>query len=364
MESKRKRIIFISLISFVIIIGVLHYITPGHMILYHDTYRRITYFPITIGAIVFGLQGGVILALLSCVSYIPHLFMFWAQGPQAYYSELSEIIFYLAAGIVIGLISSQEHKLRQKLSLSYKRLHKQAKKLVAAEKQLGESQSLSMLGHVSASFAHEIKNPLGSIKGVAEILGDEVPQGHPKHEFIKIMKSEISRLNSSVEDVLEYCRGQQVTKQFKPEPVNDTIQKVISLVDSKIKEKKITFQNNYNNKTPDFIADSIVMTQVLLNIILNAIDAVDKYGQITIDHLLENREYKIIISDNGPGVNQEIRDKLFEPFVTFKDGGTGLGLSITKKLLKSYDGDISLDESHTDGARFIIYLPQIDFSTI
>ncbi len=364
MKSKRNRVIFISLIGFVIIIGVLHYITPGHMILYHDTYRRITYFPITIGAILFGLPGGVILALLSCMSYIPHLYMFWAQGPQAYYSELSEIIFYLAAGIVIGLISSRENRLRKKLSLSYKRLHKQAKKLVAAEKQLGESQSLSMLGHVSASFAHEIKNPLGSIKGVSEILGDEVPKGHPKHEFIKIMKSEIARLNSSVEDVLEYCRGQQVTKKLKPEPVNKTIQKVTSLVDSKIKEKKITFQNSYNKKTPDFMADSIVMTQVLLNIILNAIDAVDKYGSITIDHLFENRGYKIIISDNGPGVNQEIRDKLFEPFVTFKDGGTGLGLSITKKLLKSFDGDISLDESHKGGARFIIYLPQIDFSTI
>ncbi len=363
MESKRKRIIFISLIGFVIIIGVLHYITPGYMILYHDTYRRITYFPITIGAIIFGLSGGIILALLSCVSFIPHLFMFWAQGPQAYYSELSEIIFYLAAGVVIGIISNRENRLREKLSFSYKRLHRQAKKLVAAEKQLGESQSLSMLGHVSASFAHEIKNPLASIKGVAEILSDEVPEGHPKHEFIKIMKSEISRLNSSVEDVLEYCRGQQVAKKLKPEPVNNTIQKVIALVDSQIREKQITLQNNFNITTPQFFADSIVMTQVLLNIILNAIDAVDKYGKITIDHLFENRGYKIIISDNGPGVNQEIRDKLFEPFVTVKDGGTGLGLSITKKLLKSFNGDISLDESHKSGARFIIYLPKIDFST-
>ncbi|MCP4670906.1 MAG: hypothetical protein GY857_06335 [Desulfobacula sp.] len=363
MESKKNRIIFITLVGFVIIIGVLHYITPGHLILYHDTYRRITYFPITIGAILFGLPGGVILALLSCVSYIPHLLMFWAQGPQAYYSELSEIIFYLAAGIVMGFISSRKNKLRQKLSASYKRLHKQAKKLVAAEKQLGESQSLSMLGHVSASFAHEIKNPLGSIKGVAEILGDEVPQGHPKHEFIQIMKSEIARLHQSVEDVLEYCRGQQVTKKLKPEPVNDTIQKVILLVDSKLKEKQINLQNNFDITTPDFMADSIVMTQVLLNIILNAIDAVDKYGKITIDHLVENRGYKIIIHDNGPGVNKEIRQKLFEPFVTFKEGGTGLGLSITKKLLESFNGNISLDGSPKGGASFIIYLPKIDFST-
>jgi signal transduction histidine kinase len=364
MESKKNKIIFISLIGFVMIIGVLHYLTPGHMILYHDSYRRITYFPITIGAILFGLQGGIVLALLSCLSFTPHLLMFWAQGPQAYYSELSEIIFYLAAGIVVGFISSREKQLRLKLSNSYKRLHKQARKLVAAEKQLGESQSLSMLGHVSASFAHEIKNPLASIKGVAEILSDEVPEGHPKYEFIKIMKSEILRLNNSVKDVLEYCRGQMIVKKLKPEPVNDTIDKVISIVTSKVREKHITLKNNYNKKTVNFMADSIIMTQVLLNIVLNAIDAVDKYGKITIDHTLENKGYRIIISDNGPGVNENIKANLFKPFITSKDGGTGLGLSITKKLLQSFDGDISLDDTHSSGARFIIYLPEIDFSII
>ena len=364
MESKKNRIIFIGLIGFVVIIGVLHYLTPGHMILYHDTYRRITYFPITIGAILFGLSGGIILAVLSCLSFIPHLFTFWAQGPQAYYSELSEIIFYLAAGIVIGFISSRKNRLREKLSNSYKKLHKQTLQLVEAEKQLGQSQKLSMLGHVSASFAHEIKNPLASIKGVAEIIADEVPEGHPKHEFIEIMKSEISRLNNSVEEVLKYCRGQQVAKKIKPEPINNTIHTVISLVDSEIKRKQIKLHDNCNRKMPDFLADSIVMTQVLLNIILNAIDAVGKYGEITIDHFQENRGYKIVISDNGPGVNENIKPNLFEPFVTSKNGGTGLGLSITKKLLNSFNGEISLDESNSGGARFIIFLPEIDFSTI
>jgi signal transduction histidine kinase len=366
MESKTDKIIFISLIGFVVFIGILHYLTPGYMILYHDSYRRITYFPITIGAILYGLPGGIILALLSCFSFIPHLFMFWAQGPEAYYSELSEIIFYLAAGIVIGFISSHKNRLKLKLSKSYKRLHKQTKQLVEAEKQLGLSQKLSLLGHVSASLAHEIKNPLASLKGVAEILGDEVPKSHPKHEFIKIMKSEISRLNNSVEDVLQYCRGQQVTKKIKPEPVADIINTVVSLVENQIRRKQIILLNNDNNKDKpqNFMADSITMTQVLLNILLNAIDAVGKQGKITIDHKRVNKGYQIIISDNGPGIKEIIKSKLFKPFVTSKDGGTGLGLSITKKLLNSFDGDIRLDESNSSGSRFSIWLPKIDFATI
>ncbi len=366
MDEKIKKIVFISLICLVAIIGILHYVTPGHMILFHDTYRRLSYFPIVIGAIIYGLPGGISLALLSCLSFIPHLYMFWAQGPEAYYSELSEIIFYMAAGLVIGFISSRENKLRKKLATSYKRLHKQAKRLVRAEKQLGQSQKLGMLGHVSASLAHEIKNPLASIKGAAEILADEVPKGHPKHEFIDIMKSEISRLNNSVEDVLKYCQGQQLTNKTKLEPINKILNMVLSLIDNRIKEKQITIMNssnkNINNETPDFLADSTAMIQVLLNILLNAVDAVGKHGQITINHSPENEGYRIDISDNGPGVAEHIEGDIFEPFVTFKDGGTGLGLSITKKLLKSIGGDISLVESGSGGARFNIYLPKIKSS--
>ena len=361
MSPKVKKIIFTSLIGLVIIIGILHYVTPGHMLIFHDTYRRLSYFPIAIGAIIYGLPGGITLAILSCLSFIPHLFMFWAQGPEAYYSELSEIIFYMAAGVVIGFISSRENKLREKLASSYKRLHKQAKRLVKAEKQLGHSQKLSMLGHVSASLAHEIKNPLASIKGAAEILAEEVPKGHPKHEFIEIMKSEISRLNNSVEEVLKYCRGQQVqqvTSKIKLEPINDIINMVLSLIDNKIKEKQITIINS-SHETSIFLADSTAMIQVLLNILLNAIDAVGKHGQITINHFHESGGYRIDVSDNGPGISENIKADLFEPFVTFKDGGTGLGLSITRKLLKSFGGDIALDESSSGGARFNIYLPEI-----
>jgi signal transduction histidine kinase len=363
MSSKVKKIIFVCLICIIIIIGILHYLTPGHMTLFHDTYRRLSYFPIVIGAILYGLRGGITLALLSCVSFIPHLFMFWAQGPEAYYSEFSEIIFYISAGIVIGFISSRENSLKRKLASSYKRLYKQSRKLVEAEKKLGQSQKLSTLGHVSASLAHEIKNPLASIKGAAEILADEVPAGHVKHEFIEIIKSEISRLNNSVEDVLKYCRGQELTKKTVPEPISDIINMVITLIDSKLKEKQIKIINNYNKETPVFLVDSSAMIQVLLNLFLNAIDAVDKNGQIIIEHSHSAEGYRIDISDNGPGIPENIKKDLFKPFVTFKDGGTGLGLSITKKLLNSFGGEINLAESKSKGAKFIILLPKIKSET-
>jgi len=84
MKPNMKRLLFFLLIAFVVAIGILHTLTPGHMIFYHDTYRRLSYFPITIGAILYGLWGGICLAILSCLAFVPHLYMFWARGPEAY----------------------------------------------------------------------------------------------------------------------------------------------------------------------------------------------------------------------------------------------------------------------------------------
>jgi len=291
--------------------------------------------------------------------------MFWAVGPQAYYSELSEIIFYLAAGVVIGLISTRENRLKakyknlsEKLSRSYKRLFDQASQLVEAEKQLGESQKLSLLGHVSASLAHEIKNPLASIKGAAEILADEVPEDHPKHEFIEIMRREISRLNSSVEDVLKYCRGQQHRDHANKSDIKKIITRVVLLLDAALKEKSIRISIQPEHYEKQFMADEDAMIQVLMNILINAIDAVEKNGTILIELDPHKNGCLIRISDDGPGIDKAIVQKVFHSFVTFKEDGTGLGLSISKRIVESLGGKIDIEESSLGGAAFSISLPK------
>ncbi len=368
MKKNRKIILFLLLVACVAVIGILHTMTPGHMIFYHDTYRRLSYFPIAIGAILYGAWGGVCLAVLSCLAFVPHLFIFWASGPQAYYSELSEILFYLAAGVVIGFISSRENKLREKykrlsekLAGSYKRLHEQTALLVKAEKQLGQSQKFSLLGHLSASLAHEIKNPLAAIKGAAEILADEVPCDHPKYEFIEIMRSEISRLNNSVEDVLKYCRGQQISEKGRQEAIENIINRVVLLLETAIKEKSILVSIQSESGKSRFVTDEAAMIQVLMNILLNAVDAVEKNGRI----IIESGKYKkgcfIRISDDGPGIDENLASQVFASFVTFKEDGTGLGLAISKKIVESLGGKIVIGESTIGGAAFTIYLPEQQF---
>lgn len=364
MTKQTKIIIFCVLIGCVTAIGALHSFTPGHMIFYHDSYRRLAYFPIAIGAVFFGLWGGVVTAVASCLAFVPHLLLSWVRGPEAYYSELSEIIFYLAAGVIIGLISSKENQLREKykklseqLTVSYKRLHDQAERLVKAEKHLGRSKNLEMLGQVSANLAHEIKNPLASIKGAAEILSEEMPKAHPKYEFVKIMKDEILRLNMSVEDVLSYCRGQQLKQKIKKAPIEKIVERVILMLDTPVKEKHIDISVKKDSQMGEYSVDEAAMTQVLVNILINAVEAAPHKGKIEFYIRSFQEGCLVTVSDNGPGIDDHKKEDVFHSFVTFKEGGTGIGLSISKKMVNSLGGRISVETSALGGAKICLFLP-------
>lgn len=360
----KKRLMYAALVFIVLCIGILHAVTPGHLFFYHDTFRRLSYFPITLGALWFGVRGGASLALLTSAAFIPHLMMFWNQGPAAYYSELTEIIFYLSAGIVVGIISSRESRLRERyrnlsreLRKSYDRLRDQARQLVETQEQLSQSQKLSALGHLSASLAHEIKNPLASIRGTAEILLDDFPEAHPKHEFITIMLSEISRLNNSVEDVLDYCRGQQRTVKSHPETPSRVITRVAALMEQQFKDKAVKLRISGREETDTFTTDGAKLSQIIINILLNAIDAVDTGGEITICSSRDGSGETITICDNGPGIDPGKREHIFEPFVTGKPHGTGLGLYISSKLIRSLGGSITVSEAPGGGSCFALSLP-------
>nr|WP_321396090.1 ATP-binding protein [uncultured Desulfobacter sp.] len=364
MNPNIKKFVFLGLVVMIAAIGILHHTTPGSLTLFHDTYRRLAYIPIAIGAIMYGLGGGMGLAILSCLAYIPHLFMYRFQGSVAYYSELSEIIFYLFAGLVIGLISSRENRLREKyrtiseqLQASYNRLHDQSIQLVQAEKELGKAKELSVLGQLSASLAHEIKNPLAAIKGAAEILADEVNEQHPKYEFVEIMRSEISRLNHSVEKVLNICRSQSTPSVDKDEPLETVINKVCQILNQGIEEKSIRLVVDEDPETGNAPVADQAMTQVLMNILINAMDAVAENGRIHISHKTAgDKGVCIEISDDGPGVSPAMAQEIFHPFKTFKQGGTGLGLSISKRIVERLGGTIDITASDMGGACFKICL--------
>ncbi|MEN8232328.1 MAG: ATP-binding protein [Thermodesulfobacteriota bacterium] len=363
-----RKILFAILVLIVIGIGMLHFTTPGYMIFYHDMYRRLSYFPIVLGAIWFGVWGGLLLAVMSSIAFIPHVLLYMGEGTETYLSELTEIILYIAAGTVTGIIAGRESLLRnrykalsEKLEKSYDKLHRETQLLLEVEEQLGAAQKLSALGQLSASLAHEIKNPLSSIKGTAEILLDEFPEDHPKKEFVEILLKETERLNNAVEEVLQFSRrGMQGEKkeQTETEPLSQVIDRVTSLLASQLRKKnvKLTVTGWEVGKT--FFIAGEKLSQVFLNIILNSIDATPAKGEISIETMKHADGYTVSVKDDGSGIPAELADKIFNPFYSTKEGGTGLGLSISKKIVESYGGTLTLSDAEAGGACFTVFLPK------
>jgi signal transduction histidine kinase len=344
-----RKLLFIILVLVVLGIGFLHFTTPAELFFYHDTYRRLSYFPIVLGALWFGIWGGLILAVMSSLAFIPHVILYIGQGTGSYLSELTEIILYLAAGTVTGVIAGRESRLREKYRL------------------LSEKLKLSALGQLSASLAHEIKNPLSSIKGTADILLDEFPDGHPKREFVEILLKETSRLNNTVEEVLQFSRrGSQDKKQAneETEPLSQVIDRVTSLLASHLQKKNISLTvTGWEEGKSCYVAGD-KLSQVFLNIILNAIDAAPSKGALTVETKKDVSGCTVSVTDNGSGIPPELKERIFAPFYSTKDGGTGLGLSISKTIVESYGGTLTLSEAEGGGACFTVSLPSKDPDSI
>ena len=358
-----RKILFAGLIIITVVIGGLHHFTPWEFVFFHDTYRRLAYFPIVLGALFFGVTGGMVMAFLSSVAFIPHLMMFSGHGFEAYLSEFTEIFLYLSAGLLVGIITRKETLLRlkykalsEKLEKSYDRLHKETEQLIEAEEQLALSQKMSELGRLSASLAHEIKNPLSSIRGTAEILMDDFPPDHPKHEFAEILLKETTRLNATVEDILSYSREQKGAVEAT-EPLASVIRRTITLLDQRLRDKSIQCVEIGADQGDSFMVAGNRLGQVFLNILLNAMDAIDVGGKIVVRVAREKEGCQIAIEDNGPGLSDGEKKKIFEPFYSNKEEGTGLGLVISRKIVGSYGGTIEVTDAPGGGAAFTVFIP-------
>jgi signal transduction histidine kinase len=367
-----RKILFAFLVLIVIGIGILHFQTPGYMIFHHDMYKRLSYFPIVLGGLWFGVWGGLVLALMSSIAFIPHLLLYIGQGPETYLSELSEVILYIAAGTVTGIIAGRESVLRrrykelsEKLEKSYAKLHNETQLLLEVEEQLSAAQKFSALGQMSASLAHEIKNPLGSIKGTAEILLDDFPPGHPKREFVEILLKETSRLNNTVEEVLQFS-GRRRKKGadgmvVANEPISRVVERVRSLLANQMAKKYISFSITGAEAGNSFYVAGDKLSQVFLNLILNAIDAVPLRGEIAVKMKKQGNSMLVSVEDDGPGVPEDDKEKIFTPFYSSKEDGTGLGLSISKKIIESYGGELTVSARKTGGSCFTVFLPDQTF---
>jgi two-component system sensor histidine kinase HydH len=180
----RPSILFLCVVG----ISLLHYLTPLNLPFLHDIYQRLYYLPIILAAFWYGFRGGLACSIFVSIVYAPHLLFQWGGHLTMEMEKYLEIILYNIVGGITGFLSQKERERSAELQEtakgldeSYKKLQAQSERIIAIEEKLRRSEKLSTLGEMAAVLAHEIRNPLGSIRGTAEILKDDYKPGDPKH---------------------------------------------------------------------------------------------------------------------------------------------------------------------------------------
>lgn len=352
-EKNRKLIWYGMIYAAIAVVTSLHYLTGHEFHHYHGIYRRLYYLPIIFACFAGGLRGGMIAALVVCLLYLPHAAGIGSvmKDPGSPTEKALEIVLYVTVALVTGLLVSRGTRTRDRLRSTIAE-----KERVEAE--LVRSAKLAAVGRLSAGLAHEIRNPLASIKGAAELVGDNYPDDHPKRKLLDTMVSEANRLNGVLSRFLAFARPEPISgRDFDPIVELDS---VVTLLATRIQESGAAVDlQKQASALPLLSGDPEQFRQVMLNIILNALEAAGDGAKINIriEEQPANGEIAIHIDDNGPGFSGEAVENLFTPFFTTKEGGTGLGLAISHRIVESHGGKLDVTNLPDGGARVSIRLP-------
>ncbi|MBN1780303.1 PAS domain S-box protein [bacterium] len=226
---------------------------------------------------------------------------------------------------------------------------------------------LASLGVLASGIAHEIKNPLAGIKTMAQACEEEIDNGDPRREYLVRIGKQVNRLDELLKTFFAYARPKPPDRKLCP--LSSILSEVFPLLNKRMTKQQIRYTQKISETLPKVLVDAQQMQQVFLNLIMNAIDAMDKGGEITIDANFishsrieparseDTRYMEVIVKDTGSGIAEEFIDTIFDPFFTTKSSGLGLGLSIVYRIIEEHHGRIWVESEIGKGTAFFIELP-------
>lgn len=239
------------------------------------------------------------------------------------------------------------------LSFFWYRRYLRSRQLLQDE--MKRKEKLVALGHLAAGVAHEIRNPLSSIKGLAKYFAERAPAGGEAHQLAQVMAKEADRLNRVVSELLELVKPTHLALQAVD--LNTLINHSLQLVSQDANCREIQLRFTANDTLPEIQADPDRLTQVLLNLYLNAIQAIGQHGVISVTASESGAGVKISVTDSGKGIAADQLEAIFTPYFTTKAEGTGLGLAVVHNIVEQHGGTIQVASLEGKGARFTLWLP-------
>jgi two-component system, NtrC family, sensor histidine kinase HydH len=322
-----------------LMITLAHYLTGTHEGDLHNLYRRLYYLPIVLLSFAYGRKGGLTAAGMAIALYTPHAFFMEHHDPASNIDKLLEFGLYLGVGALTGwLVDRQraaQHGLERSLVLRQE-----------LEQQLVRAGKLSALGQLTSGLAHEIRNPLASILGAAEALAEDYPEGHRKHRISRLMLREIERLDRVVDDFLAFARPTAARRDSMNAAA--LAREVIELTSAQARAAGVEVVDQLP-ATLQIRGDRDQLSQVLLNLTLNAFQALGGVERRRVTFVTHGRHVAsqnmrcLGVRDTGPGIPDEHREQIFNPYFTTRQGGAGLGLAISSRIVENHGGFLDLE---------------------
>jgi len=221
--------------------------------------------------------------------------------------------------------------------------------------QMSRAEHFATLGELAAGLAHEIRNPLAGIAGVIEIVSRDLPPNSPARSVIKDAKEEALQINRILTDLLETARPKP--PQFQVKDLANTAEHAVMFARQQAVTKRIMIELDKGQDIPPIDHDPHQINQVLLNLLLNAIQAMEKPGSIFVTLRRDKDDVLITVADQGKGITPENLPNIFRPFFTTKGHGTGLGLSLARRIVEAHGGTITVRSELAKGTQFVLRLP-------
>src|ERR1700733_13954606 len=337
----------------------------------NSSYYPIFYLPVVTAAEYFGPWLTLLWTALASAAYCSYLY----PALQEYeitaesYSQLAIriLFFFLAAMVVNRFVVENRRQIKRYQELA-ETLAETNRKLEQAQEEARRSERLAALGQMSAGLAHEIRNPLGVIKGSAEMLHQKLGESNPlASELAGYISSETNRLSALVTRFLDFARP--LHAELSPREITAVLDRALHSVSLSLTRKDedlVRVERQYEPNLPMVPLDESLSEQAFVNLIQNAYDAMGSRGgtlRVTAASAKNaNRDgVEVRIEDTGPGIPAELREQVFNPFVTTKKTGVGLGLSIVSRIIDGHHGTIRVEEGRKDsdrhGARFVMFFP-------
>ena len=332
----------------------------------NSSYYPIYYLPVVTAALYCGPLLTLVWTVLASVAYCSYLYpamLEYELTPEAFGLLALRIMFFFLAAMVVNRFAEQSRQQTQLYRELAERLAETNRRLELAQAEARRSERLAALGQLSAGLAHEIRNPLGVIKGSAEMLTQKLQASDElARELAGYISTEVNRLSALVTEFLDFARP--LHAQPHPADLTALLDRVLQIVAGRFPSESVRIDRHYASGLPLVPLDESLCEQAFLNLVQNAYEAMqdgDHPGTLRVEvrptKQTEREGLELRLADSGPGVADELREEIFNPFVTTKKTGVGLGLSIVSKIIDGHHGTIHVENAPAGGAVFTLFFP-------